>query len=452
MKKIVSGFILFLPLMLLTACVSSTQAHQPIPITPPSAPTYVPAPTPRPVPPTTAPISEYSPAVDGARLLPPLVLANATEGVRSADFNEITATQWAANVGMGWNLGNTLDSHGGPGGFDWLGGGVYANTTVEEMEWAWVNHITTQENIQAIADAGFNTIRIPVTWFKSLDAQMNIREDWMARVQEIVDWSLDAGLKVVLNTHHDEYIFDLRDRYMHESEYAFIRVWQQIAYRFRDYNERLMFEGLNEPRTIGTPAEWTGGTPEERHNLNILNQLFVDIVRASGGNNAYRVLMVPTYAASSAEVAQRALVIPDDIVHDRIVVSLHIYAPWEFALRTGAIGTRDTWDIENIAEVTPITAPLQLAYELFVSEGIPVIIGEMGALNRDNEAVRAEWAYFFVSYARNLGMPSIWWDNGDPAITQEQPWGWTESFGLFYRPTNTWVHSLIVEALMRAVQ
>ncbi|MCL2188763.1 MAG: glycoside hydrolase family 5 protein [Defluviitaleaceae bacterium] len=453
MKKLGFAAIFIVLIFTLTACVGRSESHQPIPIVPPNAPVYMPAPTPRPTPrPVITGDTETAPEYD-VPPLPPLIAATMTQGVRTADFNEITATRWVANIGMGWNLGNTLDSHGGLNGFDWLGGGLYANTTVAEMEYAWVNHITTRENIQAVADAGFNTIRIPVTWFKALQNEMHIREDWMARVQEIVDWSLDAGLKVILNTHHDEYIFDLRDEFMHYSKASFIMVWKQIAYHFRDYNEMLMFEGLNEPRTIGSPAEWTGGTAEERANLNILNQLFVDIVRANGGNNAYRVLMVPTYAASSAAVAQRALVIPTDTVDDRIVVSLHIYAPWEFALRTGPVGTRDTWDAENPAEVTPITEPLQLAYELFVSQGFPVIIGEMGALNRDNEAIRAEWAYFFVSYARSLGMPSVWWDNGMTGVTAANPWGgWDETFGLIHRPTNTIVHQQIVDALMRAVR
>jgi endoglucanase len=275
---------------------------------------------------------------------------------------------------------------------------------------------------------------------------MNIRSDWMERVIEIVDWAMELDMLVILNSHHDEYIFGLLDDGMWESQYAFIRVWQQIAYTFRDYNERLMFEGLNEPRTKYSRAEWTGGTEEERDNLNTLNQLFVDIVRASGGNNAYRVLMVPTYAASVTAVAQRALVIPKDTVEDRIVVSLHMYAPHNFALRTGS-GATDVWDAERPADTRAIRDPINLAYETFVSQGIPVIIGEMGAMNRDNTEARAEWAYYFVSYARSMGMPSIWWDNN--AILPST--GNSETFGLFSRTRNIVAHPLVVNALMRAV-
>jgi endoglucanase len=272
----------------------------------------------------------------------------------------------------------------------------------------------------------------------------------MARVMEIVDWAMDNEMYIVLNSHHDNTIFGLLDENISESLYAFARVWQQIAYAFRDYNERLIFEGLNEPRTYYTAAEWSGGTAEERNNLNILNQLFVDVVRASGGNNAYRVLMVPTYAASASATAQRGFVLPADTVDDRIIVSIHIYAPWEFALRTGPTGTRDTWDATRAADTRPITDPLNLVHDIFVSQGIPVMIDEMGALNRDNEIYRAEWAYFFVSYARSLGMPSFWWDNGGYDVTRENEWGWNETFGLLNRATNTFEHPLVVDALMRA--
>ena len=368
------------------------------------------------------------------------------------DFNVITAAELTASIRIGWNLGNTLDAHGGRYGFSWLGGGLYANTSVAEMERAWVNRVTTRENIDAVREAGFNAIRIPVTWFKAADEYYNIREDWMARVREIVGFAVDNDMYIILNTHHDEFLFRLHNRHMQQTRRAFVRIWEQIALAFRDYNEKLIFEGLNEPRTIGSPAEWTGGTAEERNNLNILNQLFVDTIRRTGGNNAKRVLMIPTYAASASEVAQRALTIPNDSVADKLIVSLHIYAPWEFALRTGAVGTVTTWNRNNPRDTQPITAPLDLAYALFVSRGIPVIIGEMGALNRGNIEARAEWAEFFTAHARSRGMPSFWWDNGIASVSMQHDWGWDETFGLLDRRTNQFVHPEIVEALMRATE
>jgi len=361
--------------------------------------------------------------------------------VAPIDVATASATEFVAGIRMGWNLGNTLDAHAGH---------LNANSTVHQMETAWVNHVTTRENIEEIAAAGFNLIRIPVTWQKAVDADMHIRADWMARVQEIVDWSLDAGLKVLLNTHHDNAIFPLRDDYMDISMHNLARIWSQIAATFRDYDGRLVFIGLNEPRTYGSPAEWSGGTAEERANLNILNQLFVDTVRATGGNNAYRILMVPTYAASTDSVAMRNFVLPADTVEDRLIVALHIYAPWNFALRTG-----DSPEIQthwNPAQATAFTRPLREAYNLFVSQGVPVIIGEMGALNRGYEQTRADWAYDFVTFAQSLGMPAVWWDNGSHGVTRQHSWGWDETFGLLDRTTNTWAFPMIVDALMRATE
>ena len=369
------------------------------------------------------------------------------------NFNVITATEFAARIRVGWNLGNTLDAGGDSQGFSWLGGGVYANTTVTEMETAWVDYAVTREMINAVSDAGFNTIRIPVTWFKAADDDYNIREDWMARVKEIVDYAVDNDMYIILNSHHDDDLFRLHDRYMDESKAAFARIWEQVAYAFRDYNEKLAFQGLNEPRTRGSAAEWSGGTPEERANVNVLNQLFVDTIRQSGGNNAERVLMIPTYAASSSDVAQRALIMPIDSVEDRIIVTIHSYAPWEFALRTGPTGTRNTWSRNNTQDTGPIISQIDMAYRTFVRNGIPVVITEMGALNRNNTRARAEWAEFFIAHARSRGIPCVWWDNSDHGVTvANASGGEAETFGLFDRRTHRLVHPDIVDALMRATE
>ncbi|MCL2199574.1 MAG: glycoside hydrolase family 5 protein [Defluviitaleaceae bacterium] len=435
MKK---GFLFVLSVLLifiLVGCAGETDTHNAV------EPTPTPAPTP----------AAYTELVGVDGQSSGMFFIAFEEGVVTDDFVPITAAEWVGNIRMGWNLGNTLDTHSDTGvGFSWIGGGRYDTSTVYEMETAWGNPVTTRENIEAIRDAGFNAIRIPVTWHKAVDELFIIREDWMARVTTIVDYAMDAGLQVLLNTHHDNKIFRLHDDYMEESKRALKMIWTQIALAFRDYGSQLAFNGLNEPRTIGSRAEWSGGTPEERHNLNLLHQVFVDTVRVTGGNNAYRVLVIPTYAASSSTVAQRDLEIPVDTVEDRIVVTLHLYAPWEFALRTGPEGVETVWDAENPQDTNPIVNPLNMAYELFVSQGIPVIFGEMGALNRDNEPYRAALAEFYVSHARSLGIPCFWWDNGEYWPSRENPWGWDETFGLLIRRTNEFAHPMILDALMRA--
>ena len=450
MKKIALFALSVMLIVALASCSDSDNQREYYPSA--IEPSVSPTPEPTTEPESVAEVPEPTPEPIAEPLEPELAPIIISAGAVTNDFNAIGATEWVANIRIGLNLGNTFDTYSGTGGFSWLGGGVYADTTVSQMETAWGNPVTTRENIEAIRGAGFNAIRIPVSWHKAADEQYIIREDWMARIIEVVDYAVDNEMKIILNTHHDNSIFRLRDRYMEDSKIALERIWTQIAYAFRDYNELLIFEGLNEPRTIGTPGEWSGGTDEERNNLNILNQLFVDTVRRTGGNNTLRVLMIPTYAASSSATAQYALVMPTDTVEDKIIVSIHMYSPWEFALRTGPDANVTEWSSDRPSDTQPITGPLRLAHDLFVNNGIPVIFDEMGALNRGYEEVRADWAYFYVSYARSLDIPCFWWDNGEYWPSMEHEWGWDETFGLLNRRTNEFAHPLIIDALMRATE
>ena len=359
-----------------------------------------------------------------------------------------TAAEWAAGIRMGWSLGNTLDAHGNRDGFPNLGDGIYANTTVTELETGWGRPLTTAAHFSALKNAGFNAVRIPVTWYKACDADLNIREDWMARVKEVVGYAVANDMYIVLNTHHDDVLFKLADDDIEQSKNNMVKIWEQIAKTFIDYDEKLAFEGLNEPRTIGSPDEWRGGTDEERNNLNILNQIFINTVRSTGGNNTERVLIIPTYAASGNETAQRGLVIPDDTTKDRIIVSIHYYEPWSFALRTGT-GSVSTWDVNNSDDTVVITRAFDLAHELFVSKGVPVIFGEMGAINRDNLEARVAWAEFYTAYAKSKDIPCFWWDNGSYWVLRRLNWGWEQTFGLLDRVNFEIAHPEIIEALMR---
>jgi len=363
-------------------------------------------------------------------------------------FSAITATEWLEAIRIGWSLGNTLDAHDGPGGFTWLGDGTYTNTSVLELETGWSRPVTQIEHFTAVKEAGFNAVRIPVTWFKACDADLYIRDDWMARVKEVVDYAVDNDLYIIINTHHDDVLFRLLDDEIDESKSNIIKIWEQIAEVFKDYNEKLAFEGLNEPRTIGSAAEWRGGTPEEQNNLNILNQLFVDTVRSTGGNNAQRILIVPTYAASANETAQRAFVLPADTAENKLIVSLHMYEPWSFALRTGE-GSVTEWDVDNPEDTEPITRFIDLAFEIFVSRGIPVLMGEMGALNRGNLEARVAWAEFYTSYAGSKDITCFWWDNASYWILRRLDWGWEQTFGLLDRENIEIAHPQIIAALMR---
>ncbi len=331
-------------------------------------------------------------------------------------MQDITSMELVSNMKIGWNLGNTLDATGGSG---------------LSSETSWGAPVTTQEMIDEVLAQGFNVIRIPITWDGHFGEgpDYTIDEEWLNRVQEVVDYAYYRGAYVIINMHHEDWHFPSEENKEAASE-ILSALWTQIANRFKDYNERLIFEGLNEPRKKGTEWEWNGGDAEGQAVVNHFMQVFVDTVRATGGNNELRHLMICGYAASSSETAMRAIEIPED---DKIIVSVHAYTPYDFALNTtGTSEWKYTFEIEQL--MTKINI-------IFVNKGIPVIIGEFGALNKDNEQDRATWAKVYLSSAVNAGIPCIWWDNS--AFN-----GSGENFGLINRKKLTWPYPDLLRALL----
>lgn len=409
MKNLFTAFILFGALIMLAACACEAQEDEPFEV--------------------------YVPEYNGGEPAPgraPVVI--------TGEFNPITAQEWAFAINAGWNLGNQLDARTG------------RDESVHYMETAWVGGVAvTPEFIDYVYASGFNGIRIPVTWQKAIDDDFNIRRDWMARVREIVDYAVANDMYIMLNTHHDDEIFRLMDEDMEESRRAVTRIWEQIATEFMYHNERLAFQAFNEPRTRYSPAEWSGGTPEERNNLNELNQLFVDTVRATGGNNAERVLIVPTYAASASATTQGALVVPTDTVADRIIVSLHSYSPWLFTGYTGE-GHTASWSNSSASDTGSVMFYINRAYDTFVSQGIPVVFSETGALNRDNLESRVDWTEFYFTQSRSRGIPVFWWDNAQSGVFEMGIGGAGETFGIFDREAIEATGPEIIAAIMRAAE
>lgn len=308
--------------------------------------------------------------------------ARPSEGVR-----------FAMMLGPGWNLANTLDAHG-------LGAGAGAPETYDAY---WGAEPPSPALMQAIAAAGFHTLRIPVTWYEHIDGQGRIDPVWLDHVQGTVDWALAAGLHVVINAHHDAW-YQPAPETLPAAKAALCSLWAQLCARFADYDERLLFESMNEPRLIGSAEEWIGGTPEARACVNALNAAFVDTVRASGGHNASRWLLLPAYAAGVQEDALPSLTLPQD---PRIMVSVHLYLPYAFALDTA--GTAD-WSPASADDTEALQAAFQRLWRLFVSRGIPVVVTEFGAVDKGNEAARAAWAGYVLHLAGQNRIPCLWWD------------------------------------------
>jgi endoglucanase len=296
--------------------------------------------------------------------------------------------------------------------------------------------------IQLLVDTGFSTLRVPVTWEAFIGEAPDYKIDtaWMNRVQEIVDYGIDIGLYVILNLHHEDWHFPSEENY-ETAKAKLIAVWAQIAERFGDYSEKLIFESMNEPRMKGTGQEWTGGTPEARDVLNKWNAAVVETIRASGGNNAKRWLMVPTIAASGDLPALQGFVMPDD---DRTIVSIHAYTPYNFALNTRS--SANEFDPENPQHTRDIDNLFNRLEEHLLSKGYYVVMGETGCLNKENPEDRANWAKYYAEKSAEYGIPMVWWDNGIQAPTRTGE----ESFGIMDRRNAEWWYPEIAKALVDA--
>lgn len=350
---------------------------------------------------------------------------------------ENEAMQFLKRLGVGWNMGNTFDA---------VKAAWNAHADEMTLEASWCGVYTTEEMIQAVHDAGFSTIRIPVSWHDHVSGDdFLISERWMARVQEVVDWAIKRGMYVILNIHHDEDEFDLPKAHEALSARYIASVWAQIAARFRDYDEHLIFESMNEPRLMGSSYEWAFDKEAEAcleaaDCLNKLNQIFVDTVRASGGENEKRYLMVPGYCAAPENALGDYFALPQDTADNRIIVSVHAYTPYAFALQEGGISQ---FDLSSNAQKSEIAQFMEALYQQYIRQGIPVVIGEFGARNKgDNLQDRVNFTAFYAASASIRNLPVLWWDNN--AFT-----GNGELFGLFRRADCSWPYPKILEALIR---
>ena len=305
-----------------------------------------------------------------------------------------------------------------------------------DYETLWSQPRVTEKYFTALKKAGFNAVRIPVTWQDHMDKDGNISKVWMDRVQEVVDYAYDNGMYVIINVNHEyDWMLDMR-RYNSATAKKFEKVWKQIATRFKNYDERLIFESMGEPRTPGSEKEWGGGTAAERKVLNKYHKVFVDTIRASGGNNKNRCLIIPTYGAKYYAEALDDIEIPNN--DNRVIVDIHAYEPWDFTLNyEEGSGSKYTADVK--AEIDIV---MNVINDHLISKGIPVIMGECGAINKNNTSDRVKYAKYYISSAKKLGIPCLWWENGFIEYNHDG-----EGHGLIDRTTYEWYYPELVEAL-----
>lgn len=349
-----------------------------------------------------------------------------TPPVAGGEGFEQSAMEFVANIKLGWSLGNTLDST--------------SNTanSVYSFETAWGNPYTTKAMIDAVKAAGFNTVRVPVSWGQKMGSapDYKVNEEWMNRIYEVVGYVLSNDMYCILNTHHDtEWQVPSYDN-LDAQKAQLTALWTQIGQKFGHYDEHLIFETLNEPRLVGDPNEWNGGNATARAVVNEMNATALRAIRASGGNNDKRFVMIPPYCASPIASTVNDLQLPND---DHLIVSIHAYAPYDFALNVNGTAS---WDQGSGSY--DIVQNFERLKNKFLSKGIPVIIGEFGALSKNNESERAEWVEYYLATASTYGIPCVWWDNG--AFT-----GSGELFGLLNRHTCTITYPEIMAAMLRGV-
>lgn len=334
-----------------------------------------------------------------------LLLSAATAGF-SRDFE--SAREALAGMRVGLNLNNSLEEH-------YKKGDRNVPATFETQTG---RPVTTQAIVQAFADAGFGVVRVPVTWYNHMDPETwKVDDVWMDRVQEVVDYVLNAGMYCILDTHHDAGSKDTRwliadmGKYPEVSE-RFIKLWKQIAVRFRAYDSKLLFEGYNE--ILDMRKSWGVARVDGAYEAaNRLNQDFVNTVRSTGGGNKTRNLVVSTYATSVRAAALDAFVLPSDKKDGHLIVQVHCYRPKEFTerdinLQKQHLESRSDFRESDKEEIDSIFKVLE---EHLLSKGYPCVLGEFGAWNKNNEQDRARHAAYFVGKCREAGILPIYWYN-----------------------------------------
>lgn len=334
------------------------------------------------------------------------------------------------NLSLGYNLGNTLDS--------WPVGSWWDPTVKSPTDWeqGWGQPITTPEIINSIASKGFNIVRIPVTWGPHMDEAGNVDAAWMARVKEVVDMVLDAGMYCIVNVQHDTGASNtawlIADMEVYPTaSVRFKKLWTQIANTFRDYGDHLMFEAFNEILYTNNNSGWTAPAAGNDcyEAIRRYHQDFVDAVRATGGNNEFRNLVINPYAGGNSQVVLNEMAVPQDKHSNHILMSVHSYDPYNFCNENGE------WTIYvfNDECKTEIDGVFQRVIKAGSDLGIPVFFGEFGAIDEDKElSERIKYAQYMAQNFKANGTVGLWW------------------MGLFARKTLKWFDQELVDAMFNS--
>lgn len=333
-------------------------------------------------------------------------------------MRNITSQQLVEDMTFGWNLGNTLDvCQADRDGDGKINEHVEAGEKVDETLWG--NTKVTKELFTSLKKNGVNAVRIPVTWRDHMDSNGNIDREWMDRVQQVVDYAYSQGMYVIINVHHDgggdpkfgAWIIEESQNDYNTFLKKYKNVWKQIAERFKNYSDYLIFESMNE---VGFDTLYNKNKADAYNLINKINQDFVDIIRATGGNNAKRHLLIAGYYTDIERTCDSLYKMPDDKA-ERCILSVHYYTPWDFC----TCDIKHTWGTNS--EVRQMETLIGKMKKNFVDKGIPVIIGEYAASGSDLSS-----CIFFIEKLNKLcsdyGIATFIWDNGRQVNRKTYKW------------------------------
>jgi endoglucanase len=320
---------------------------------------------------------------------------------------ELDAWSAAARMAPGINIGNTLEN-------------------VTQWEIGWGNPLITQEYVQGLAALGFKTVRLPVAW-NTYAIDGRIQPDKFRRVAEVVDWITQAGMFCVLNIHWDGGWIDSSNQerfpstfatFSPEAEQKYRAYWRQISTFFAGKNEKLVFEALNEE----TKFDNEGSSKDAYATLTRVNQLFIDTVRSSGGNNAKRLLIVTGYSTDITKTCDGQYALPKDTIAHRLFISVHYYTPYQFC------GLSEDADWGKMMPTWGTPGDLRQLDELFdkmkgfcTRNDIPAFIGEFGVVDTKESASRVRWLSAVANAALARSMVPVLWDTGHE-VSRHEPY------------------------------
>ena len=343
---------------------------------------------------------------------------NTNDNGESSNLRNITTMELIYQMGLGINLGNTFEATGRDQRNDMNSTSSWISSTISAHEVAWGSPRITRAIIQGYKTAGFNTLRIPVAWSNLMDMKTyTINPELLNRVHEVVDWTLESGMYAVINLHWDGgWIENFPAKYS-ECMRRYTKIWQQIAERFKNYDDFLLFESQNEELGFSIWNQWGGtgaanmaGKTRAYEIVNNINQNFVNTIRSSGGNNKYRHLLIAGYHTNIDNTCDPLFKMPKDPAN-RMAVKVHYYDPFGFThLTQDESWAKASWTWGTEEEYTHLNRELDKMVTNFINKGIPVAIGEYGTAKQgltQEQVTNFTLAVTEAMYSRGM-LPMLW--------------------------------------------